>query len=438
MPAGRIAIPEWEMEWAIGPEGADDETAKLIPARAGVVALQTEDGEMVSLATTADARRFVRRRLGRDEEQEDQGEEAAQAEGVETGAEARSGPPKADLRGLVRRVRLIRAGSTFEADWIYLEHARRADVHGYQLLLDRWRGWFVKIDIGSEHPRLTKTNRPDVDLSDSAEGRASAGSGGGAGGEVHIGPVADKHAAQKMIETLQDVFDLCRYHHLLVQSPDASACAYKEMGRCPAPCDGTVSLASYRGQVEDAVRFAAGGFKRGAEALERDMAAASERMDFEAAASCREKLYRAKPLLRKTFEQVRAVERLGWAAVMPSEKKGFARVMAIQGGSVEAVADVAADAGKARIADVADALERALAGPGDFSEAGIERLGLVCWHLFRNKREKRKGAFIVAEGGKVDAAALKRALGRLARAQAAVDQNAEGGSFAESELDARV
>ena len=36
--------------------------------------------------------------------------------------------------------------------------------------------------------------------------------------------------------------DLCRKHDILVQAPTGQACVYHEMGRCPAPCDGSMTL----------------------------------------------------------------------------------------------------------------------------------------------------------------------------------------------------
>src|SRR5256885_1820097 len=65
-----------------------------------------------------------------------------------------------------------------------------------------------------------------------------------------IGPLEDKHAAARLIQLVEDSFDLCRYYNILVESPNTKACAYKEMGKCPAPCDGTISMDEYRRGIE--------------------------------------------------------------------------------------------------------------------------------------------------------------------------------------------
>ena len=50
--------------------------------------------------------------------------------------------------------------------------------------------------------------------------------------------------------SVEDAFDLCRYYNVLVEAPHGKACAYKEMGKCPAPCDGSISLEQYRRLVD--------------------------------------------------------------------------------------------------------------------------------------------------------------------------------------------
>ena len=84
--------------------------------------------------------------------------------------------------------------------------------------------WFVHVDPDANFPRYVKT----TDLA------ARTG--------VYLGPLEDKHAAARLIQLAEDAFDLCRYYNILVESPHAKACAYKEMGKCPAPCDGSISM----------------------------------------------------------------------------------------------------------------------------------------------------------------------------------------------------
>src|SRR5205807_1860255 len=91
--------------------------------------------------------------------------------------------------------------------------------------------WFVHVNPDANFPRYTKT----IDLTTKTG--------------VLIGPVEDKHAAARLIQLAEDSFDLCRYYNILVESPNARACAYKEMGKCPAPCDGSITMDQYRAMV---------------------------------------------------------------------------------------------------------------------------------------------------------------------------------------------
>lgn len=91
------------------------------------------------------------------------------------------------------------------------------------------------------------------------------------------------------MDTLIAGFDLCRYYHILIEAPNGNACAYKEMGRCPAPCDGTVSMAHYHQQMRDAIDCAAdrNAWKNSAS---KKMTEASDAMDFEAAELCKRRI----------------------------------------------------------------------------------------------------------------------------------------------------
>jgi excinuclease UvrABC nuclease subunit len=142
------------------------------------------------------------------------------------------GPSKrVDYRDLVRRIYYKRVDSAFEADCVYYEAARTCFPNTYSGMVGFRPAWFVHVDPNAAFPRFVKTN----DLSPRP-------------GQL-IGPLEDKHAAQRLVELAEDSFNLCRYHNILVQAPHGVACAYKEMGKCPAPCDGSIAMDPYRSNV---------------------------------------------------------------------------------------------------------------------------------------------------------------------------------------------
>jgi len=327
-----------------------------LPNAPGVFGFEDENRRTIALAVTANVRRMVRRRL--------------------TPVDADEGPTRrVNYSKLARRVVALPVGSTFEADWAYLQLARVRIPHAARTLTDRWRGWFVHVHPQQTFPRLVKTSTP---------GRAPTGIDG-----VYLGPIADKHAAARFIDALQAGFDLCRYHHILIEAPHGTACAYKEMGRCPAPCDGTVSMDHYRRQIEDAIAFA-GDRQDALDDLRSRMQQFSEALDFEAAQRCRRQIEDLEPTMKPAFRFVDRLERFRFVAVAQSEHPNSARVFAIAGGWIAPIADVPFECDDATLHDVAEQINASLdAHPVTFDDAALEHIGLVCAHLFRPKKTAR-------------------------------------------------
>src|SRR5439155_16195446 len=117
-----------------------------------------------------------------------------------------------------------RVDSAFEADVVYLAAARELFPRTYRGMIGFRPAWFVHVNPEHNFPRYVKT----------IDATTRAG--------LLLGPLEDKHDAARLIEIIEDSFDLCRYYHVLVEAPNAMACAYTQMGKCPAPCDGSISM----------------------------------------------------------------------------------------------------------------------------------------------------------------------------------------------------
>lgn len=257
------------------------------------------------------------------------------------------------------------------------------------------------------------------------------GAPSGASGMV-LGPFRDKHAAGRFIETMDDLFDLCRFHHILVQTPNGTACAYKEMGKCPAPCDGSESLPAYRSRVRAAADFATKdrGWQK-AEA-ERRMQEAATGLDFERAAEEHAEIQRVEALSKPGFRSVRRMEDMRWVVIAPSERRGWARVLFAAAGQITAFADVQADRAREALADLAPALARFAASlPAfDFEDASQELLGLACARSFRPAgRGERRERFIACHGaGPLDLPVreILSAIRQIGRARADESEEVDG------------
>jgi excinuclease UvrABC nuclease subunit len=272
---------------------------------------------------------------------------------------------KVNYRELVRHVYWRRVDSAFEADLVYLEIARQVFPRSYRGMLGFEPAWFVHVNPANNFPRYVKTldvTRPGI----------------------LVGPLEDKHAAARLVQLVEDAFDLCRYYNVLVESPNARACAYKEMGKCPAPCDGTISLEQYR----ELVRWSAGVVVAPGEFVAehtRRMEAAAAELNFEAAGKIKQYIAQLSQFGKGPLRHARRLEDFRYLSFQQGPRAGTAKLFLISPGVVEEIAGLIGDPTRA-----SDLLRHILAhdadGPADLSEHGVERIGVVCDHLFRARK----------------------------------------------------
>jgi len=365
-------FPELTESVAVGPD-VDVESWRLtVPGRAGCFLLQSEAREPLLLATMANVRAALVHRLRDD----DEGDEVT--------------PRKMDYRAVVRAVRWRDVFSRFEGNWVYLENARRCFPSSYRKLIRRWRAAWVCIDMADEHPRWVVADRPVGDLA------------------TCFGPIAEQRAARRYVEMLEDLFDLCRYHHVLVQAPRGEACAYKEMDKCPAPCDGTVSMNHYRKQLDASIDFVRGGVESWRQATRDKMQAASAALNFEAANRHKSALQRSEAADHPALRNLEPVGQFKWLVVEPGSRKGRVRVFCVAGGVIEPLGEVQPKERVDRAAAIAAHMGRVCEQPiGVIDAAGAERMGLVAQHLLDDVRGP--GAFVRGEDA-MDAGRIVRAM----------------------------
>ncbi len=347
----------FDQRLAFDPAADFDAFVKQAPAKWVVYLLADADDRPVQLLCVKNLRYSLKRRLGGDET---------------------VGPSRrVNYRDIVRRVHWRRVDSPFEADWLYYEAARVCFPDTYQGMVGFRPAWFVHVNPETEFPRYTKTT----------ELARHTGS--------LFGPLEDKHAAAKLVQLIEDSFDLCRYYHILVESPNARACAYKEMGKCPAPCDGSISTGQYRQLVQWSART----LDEPAEFIreqEKRMQAAAAELRFETAAKIKQFVVQLQQLGKGPFRHARRLEDFKFVSLQHGPKPGTAKVFLITGGRIEEVLGIIGDPiHGAHVLRVA--LDRAAGAEAvvpSLDLVGTERIGIVTHHLFSGKN---RGVFLRLE-----------------------------------------
>ena len=332
---------------------ADGAFFESVPAKACVALFYGIGCEPLQLVCTKNLRAMLRRRL------------AAQ----ELGEAALPGK-RIDYRTLVSEVAWRRVDGEFEMDLVYIEAARQAFPSHWRRLIPDRVSHFVTIDLAHPHPDFIRITDPT--RSDQA---------------VVFGPFPDKAKADRWIELARDAFDLCRYRAILAQAPNGRACAYKQMNKCPAPCDGTVPIEAYRRGVSDAVAAIRNPTARAAEMADA-MKAHAGRLEFEQAGRLKSRLTTFTQLGEGPNRSVRPIEAFRFIAVEPGPRKGTAKIFAITATAIVEAAAVV-DAPAVALDDILQVVDAPL--PPSPWPADV-LLGLACFHLTGPKSGRRFAA----------------------------------------------
>ncbi len=195
-----------------------------------------------------------------------------------------------NLRERVRSIEWTGTGSEFESVLLLYRASRAA--YGAEKARKRLRlypPYAVRVTMTHAHPRVYATNRI---------GRRSL--------DESFGVFPSRLAAERYADAVLDLFKLRRCWEDLEVHPEHPGCAYGEMKKCLAPCRIACSAEEYEEEARAVHSFFA---TRGESMLARIAAerhAASEAMDFEAAAA-----------LHRLWERVHAAASLADELVRP-------------------------------------------------------------------------------------------------------------------------
>lgn len=116
----------------------------------------------------------------------------------------------------------------------------------------------------------------------------------------YFGPYTSSIAVKDTLELLRKIYKIRTCNRMLPKDIGKERpCLYYHMGQCGAPCQGYLSQADYKANIDEVIELLNGNYTRVATFLEEKMTAASEALEFEKAAQFRDLLHSVKQIANK-------------------------------------------------------------------------------------------------------------------------------------------
>lgn len=137
---------------------------------------------------------------------------------------------------------------------------------------------YIEVTLGDEYPRILITRKTTNKKS------------------KYYGPFPDVNAAHEIIELLKEFFGIRNCDNHILPKKD---CIYAQIKKCTAPCINKISKEKYSENIQEAISFLNGNYKKIKNSLKKDMEDASVKMNFEKAATIRDKIKSIDKLFEK-------------------------------------------------------------------------------------------------------------------------------------------
>ncbi|MBN2375214.1 MAG: hypothetical protein JXD22_02345 [Sedimentisphaerales bacterium] len=267
----------------ISPQVDLNQSTLDLPVSPGVCLFSNDENQPILLLYGANLRSLVRRRLG---------DEANNEKNKRT-----------RLRPVTTRLWFRRTYSPFETHLNYFNIAREVYPQTYRELFPRLETWFVCLNRRAKYPFFTRTStvKPNEQMQ-------------------YWGPLPSKKSAELCLETLQNIFNLCRCPHLLEKAPHVNACSYAQMNRCAAVCDGTVSRQEYLELIDQAANLLNQPIMESIANFQEKMDQFSKNLQFEQAQRQKEKIELIKKMQSPAFRWFAPLEKFFILAFLPGAK----------------------------------------------------------------------------------------------------------------------
>jgi excinuclease ABC subunit C len=180
----------------------------------------------------------------------------------------------------IAQIEFIVSDSEIEALLLENTLIKRHQPHYNVRLKDDKRYPYVKVHWQDPFPRVTTTRRMRND------------------GGRYFGPYTAAWAAYQTLDLARKIFPYLTCTRT-IDGNDPRACLYYHIGRCAAPCIGVVDQAEYRAIIDRLCDFLDGNTEPVVAGLQREMAVASENLNFERAAALRDQVQAIEQVVEK-------------------------------------------------------------------------------------------------------------------------------------------
>jgi len=164
-------------------------------------------------------------------------------------------------------------------------------------------------------------------------------------GVRYFGPYVDAGAAREVLELLRRALPLrtCSPAKLAAHERAGRPCLYYDIGRCSGPCIGVISEEAYGALVEEVTSFLEGRGGALVADLERRMAQAAERLEFEEAARLRDRLRAIDAVLERQSVALERERDLDAVGLHGDELEVFLEVVRVRHGRIVGIGGARAD-----------------------------------------------------------------------------------------------
>ncbi|MBE5816532.1 MAG: excinuclease ABC subunit UvrC [Clostridiales bacterium] len=108
--------------------------------------------------------------------------------------------------------------------------------------------------------------------------------------DLFFGPYTDVKAVRKTVSALRGVFGFRTCQSFTGPGKNKRACLFKDLGQCPAPCDGSISMSDYRKGIDKIIKLLKGNSSEVKAQLTEEMNGYALNLEFERAARIRDSI----------------------------------------------------------------------------------------------------------------------------------------------------